>query len=208
LVGVLALGIWQLTDIGRPSVISQTRSVAPFNAVELAGSDIVTVRVGAPRSVTVHARRGMLDHVATRVLAGNLIIAHARIRHLTKGPINVSVTLPLLRSVTITYGGSGIITDDGIHAPSFTVTLAGSGLLRASGTTAHLDVALPGSGDVELDQLIARNARAVVSGSGRIVVTATRSLNASVTGDGVIQYKGNPAQLATNVTGAGAIVAG
>lgn len=36
------------------------------------------------------------------------------------------------------------------------------------------------------------------SGSGRIVVKATRSLDASVTDDGVIQYEGNPAGIATS----------
>lgn len=61
-------------------------------------------------------------------------------------------------------------------------------------------MSVAGSGDV-----VARDALAAVSGSGRIVVKATRSLDASVTDDGVIQYEGNPAGIATSVTGSGAI---
>jgi putative autotransporter adhesin-like protein len=73
---------------------------------------------------------------------------------------------------------------------------------------ARLDVSLGGAGDVELDQLVARDALAVVSDSGRIVITATHSLDASVTGDGVIHYEGNPARLDKSVTGSGAIIPG
>jgi Putative auto-transporter adhesin, head GIN domain len=118
------------------------------------------------------------------------------------------VAVPSLKSVTITRGGGGIITVNGINGPTFTVTVAGDGVLRASGTVARLDVSLGGAGDVELDQLVAHDALAILSGSGRIVITATRSLDASLTGDGVIQYQGNPARLDTSVTGSGAIIPG
>jgi Putative auto-transporter adhesin, head GIN domain len=211
LLGLLALAVWQLTQNGASRVVSQTRSVAPFSAVELAGSNIVTVRVGARQSgqsVIVHAHANMLDHITTQVVTGHLVIGDAHTRQATKGPVSVSVGVPSLKSVTIPHSGSGIITATGINTPSFRVTLAGSGILRASGTATRLNVTIGGSGDVELDQLVSRDALAVVSGSGRIVITATRSLNASVTGDGVIQYGGNPAGLTTSVTGNGVIIPG
>jgi hypothetical protein len=47
---------------------------------------------------------------------------------------------------------------------------------------------------------------AVVSGSGRIVVTATRSLDASVSGSGAIFYGGDPTKVVTSITGSGAVV--
>jgi hypothetical protein len=47
-----------------------------------------------------------------------------------------------------------------------------------------------------------------VTGSGRIVVTATRSLDASIPGSGTIVYLGHPAHVTTTVTGSGAVVAG
>ena len=206
LLGLLALGVWQLTQNGASRVVSQTRSVAPFSAVELAGSNIVTVRVGARQSVIVHAHANMLDRVTTQVVTGHLVIGDAHTRQATKGPVSVSVGVPSLKSVTIPHSGSGIITATGINTPSFMVTLAGSGILRASGTATRLNVTIGGSGDVELDQLVSRDALAVVSGSGRIVITASRSLNASVTGDGVIQYGGNPVGLTTSVTGNGVII--
>jgi len=55
---------------------------------------------------------------------------------------------------------------------------------------------------------IARDVHAVVSGSGRILVRATNSLDAAVPGSGAIIYSGNPAHVTTSITGNGAVTAG
>ena len=204
----LAVVVWAAARGSHSMVVTQTRSVAPFTSVQLAGNNVVTVRVGAPRSVAVHARRDMLGRVLTQVRGGALVIADGPGRGGTKGPTNVSVTVPALTSLAITPGGGGVVDVGPISTHSLAVTLAGSGVVRASGITARLTVLLSGSGDVELGQLTARDARATVSGSGRAVVMATGTLDALVTGDGVIQYAGSPAHLSTSVTGSGAIIPG
>jgi hypothetical protein len=206
LLGLLALVVWLFSQ--GSTVVAQTRSVQPFGAVVLAGSNVVSVRVGAKQSVVVHSRKDMLGRVSTRVVGGSLVIADVPSNHPTKGPMSVSVTVPALRSLTLSTSGSGVITVTGVNAPSFIVTVVGSGVVRAIGNTTSLDASVSGSGDVELGQLLARDVRAVVSGSGRIVVTATSSLHASVPGSGLIQYGGTPARVETSVTGSGAIVPG
>jgi Putative auto-transporter adhesin, head GIN domain len=77
--------------------------------------------------------------------------------------------------------------------------------VRASGTVARLGVSLGGSGDAQLGQLVARDVRAVLNGSGRIAVHATNTLQASVPGSGTIVYSGHPAHVTTSITGSGAI---
>lgn len=47
----------------------------------------------------------------------------------------------------------------------------------------------------------------VLSGSGTIHVTATKSLDASVPGSGTIIYSGNPQDVTKSITGSGAIIA-
>jgi Putative auto-transporter adhesin, head GIN domain len=189
-------------------VVSQNRPVAPFTAVTLAGSHLVEVQVGASRSVVVHARRDMLDHITTEVRSGTLVIGDTPGSANTQGPMRVSVTVPSLTSLTVTPGGSGMMDIAALDDHSLTVSLAGSGLLRANGTVTQLKVDVSGSGDVELGGLTSRDARVTLSGSGRAVVTATRSLNALVTGSGVIQYGGHPAHVTTSVTGSGVIIPG
>jgi hypothetical protein len=131
---------------------TQTRELASFSAVELAGSNVVTIRVGEKQSVVVQADDNLLDRVTTEVQSGNLVIGNTVGSFTTESPMSVEITIPSLDALTLT--GSGVVAATGIETPSLTVTLSGSGALRASGTATQLDVTLGGSGDAQLEQLL------------------------------------------------------
>jgi hypothetical protein len=183
---------------------TQARDVPAFHSVELAGSSNVVIRVGEPQSVVVRADDNLLKRVTTEVRSGTLVIANTPGSFTTKSPMSVEVEAPTLEAVTLS--GSGNIVVDGVAAKSLKVSVPGSGTLTGSGTATRLDVSVSGSGSLQLTRLVASDARAVVSGSGSIFVTATASLDASVSGSGSILYAGNPEKVTKSVTGAGAIV--
>jgi hypothetical protein len=185
---------------------SQVRALPPFRSVELAGSNIVTIHVGGRQSVVVHADRNLLDHVTTEVRAGRLVINNKPGSYASKSPMSVDVAVPSLTALRLS--GSGIISADGVNASSMTITLPGSGDVNASGKAARLDVAVGGSGNARLASLPARDARAVIGGSGTIVVNATNSLRAAIPGSGVIFYLGNPEHVTTSISGSGTILQG
>jgi Putative auto-transporter adhesin, head GIN domain len=184
---------------------TQSRVLPRFSRLDLAGSTNVTVVAGGRQSVVVHADSNLIRHVTTRVVAGTLVIWTTG-SFTTRTPMSVQVSVPSLTAATLS--GSGEIFVSRIEAPRLTVTLPGSGTLYASGTATQLDVTLGGSGLAQLNGLAARNVHAVVSGSGLIRVTATASLNATVSGTGAIIYSGNPPQVTRNVTGTGAVEPG
>jgi hypothetical protein len=214
LLALLAVGVVLLvrhdaggssSDVIRGSGVTaaQARHVSAFTGIELAGSNNVIVRVGGRRSVVVRADDNLLGRVTTRVHVGNLVVGTEG-SFTTRGPMSVEVTVPSLTAVALT--GSGNVVVSGVHAQTLNVTLPGSGVVRASGVADRLRVRVGGAGDVQLDQLVARDVSAVVSGSGRVLVTATRSLDASVPGSGAILYGGDPTRVVTSVTGSGAII--
>lgn len=170
---------------GSGTAATQSRDVPTFHSVDLAGANTVTIRIGRLQSVVVRADRNLLDRVTTRVHQDTLVI-DTRGNVTTKSPMGVELVVPSLDAVT----------------------LSGTGAVRATGTAAHLDVSLPGTGDVELGGLEARSVHAALSGSGRIVVHATNTVDATVSGTGAIVYLGNPAHVTTSVTGTGAIMRG
>jgi len=184
---------------------TQTRTLPKFSSLDLAGANEVTVVVGGQQSVVVHADRNLLRHVTTSVEGENLVIGTTGSFN-TRSPMNVEVSMPSLAALKLS--GSGAISVSGIRAPKLTVTLSGSGVLRASGTAAQLEVTLSGAGTAELSDLVARDVHAVVTGSGVIHVTAMRSLNAAVPGTGAILYSGNPPDVTSSVTGSGAVTRG
>ena len=182
---------------------TQTRQVAAFNSVELAGANNVVIRVGEKQSVVVKADDNLLNRVTTTVNSGALVIGNTPGNLTAKSPMSVEVTVPSLNALALT--GSGNVIVSGLKTESLTATLSGSGNLFASGTATSVDVTVSGSGNARLTQLAADSAHAVVSGFGAIFITATRSLDASVTGSGTIVYAGNPENVAKSVTGSGTI---
>jgi hypothetical protein len=185
---------------------TQARHLGTFGGIELAGSNIVNVHVGGKPSVVVHADDNLISRVTTKVQDGRLVVGNTPGSFSTKSPMRVEIRTPSLSDLRLT--GSGIVSVSGIDTRSLAVMLAGSGVLRASGAATKLDVTLAGSGDAQLQQLVAKDVHAVVAGSGRILVTATRSLDASVPGSGAVVYAGNPAHVTTSVTGIGAVTRG
>lgn len=182
---------------------TQSRHVRSFRSVELAGANIVTVRVGGKQTVTVRGDDNLIRFITTRVTSGKLVVDQSG-SFTTKSRMGVAVTVPALDAVTLS--GSGILTVDGVSGSRFSVRVPGSGLLTATGAAARLDARLSGSGDVRLQDLTARDVTATVSGSGRLQVHALRSLDASLSGSGAIFYSGNPAKVTRNISGNGAIL--
>lgn len=181
---------------------TQTRSLASFTTVDLTGANNVTVHVGGKQAVVVRADDNLIGLITTEVRAGRLAIGTSGSLS-AESPMSVDISVPTLRAVAIT--GSGVVSVDGIRGAHFTVQLPGSGLLRASGGIDRLDARLSGSGDLQLQNLVAHHATALVTGSGRLEVNATKTLDASVTGSGAIFYTGNPRTVTKSVTGAGVI---
>jgi hypothetical protein len=202
---VVAIAIALLAFGSSGAAATQTRTVATFTSLDLAGSNNVTITVGRPQSVVVHADSTLINHVTTEVVAGTLVIGDTG-SFTASGPVSVDVSVPSLTALSLS--GRGQISATGISTPQLTVTISGSGQLSAAGTATRLDVTINGSGQARLSQLTARDVGAVISGSGLIQVTATASLAASVPGSGTIIYSGNPPQVTTSVTGSGAVTRG
>jgi hypothetical protein len=118
----------------------------------------------------------------------------------------VAVTLPSIEALTLR--GDGTITVSNLDSRRLTVRLPGTGMIRATGRARQLDVTISGSGTALLSALVARDVKAGVSGQGSIVLTALHRLDARVSCSGTIVYAGNPAHIATRVTGSGTITPG
>ena len=192
---------------GSGVLASETRELPPFDRVELTGSNLVTIHVGAAQSVVVHADDNILDRVTTRVSAGRLLIGNEAGGFTTRSPMRVDVTVPAVDELTLS--GSGTIDVEGVDVDvdvdEFTIALSGSGAVSASGRAQRVAVELNGSGDVQLQDLVGQEVRARLSGTGRISVNVTESLDASVPGTGSIVYTGNPPQVRKTVNGIGSV---
>lgn len=161
---------------------ASVRHLPAFTGVELAATNSVTIHLGGRQRVVVYGDDNLLPLVTTHVENDQLVIDATR-GFETRRPMRVDVTQRTLD----------------------TVTLAGSGIIRASGSAPHLTATLAGIGHLKLAPLTARDVLAVLVGMGRIDVTATHSLKAVLVGSGAIFYGGNPVHVTKDLEGKGTV---
>lgn len=190
---------------GSAAAGAEVRALPPFTAVELAGTNRVAIRVGTPQRVVVQADRSVLGKVLTRVRSGVLTVSDRGVLT-SRSPMTVVVSVPSLRAATLS--GTGELTVSGVAAPGFTAELSGTGTLTASGRADRVSATLSGDGALALAALHAREVTVTVPGTGTAAVRASASLTATLAGTGAIVYGGDPARVASSVTGTGTITSG
>ena len=97
---------------GSGGAVTQTRAVAGFSSLNLAGSNNVTVTIGRPQSVVVRADSNLLKDVTTQVIGATLVIGDtgsftARTPMSGTGAITYSGNPP---QVATSVTGTGVIT--------------------------------------------------------------------------------------------------
>jgi len=195
-VDIVAFGGVQGSGVSK----SEQRSLAPFNAIGLAGSADVRVTIAEKQSVAVEGDDNILPLIETSVASGKLEIS-TKTPYSSRIGVTVTITVPALDSVGV--AGSGDVSVTGLDAESFVASVAGSGVVRATGKARRVEAKVAGSGDIDFSELKAAEASAAVTGSGDIRIHATDSLSASVTGSGDISYSGTPKNVSRNVLGSG-----
>jgi hypothetical protein len=186
-IAVLAVAGCSLADDGTPT--TQTRHVAGFTRVDNPDSVDVRLRAGTPQRVQVRAGDKVIGDVHTEVRDGTLRVTFD---HHGFGGGGVIVDAVVPRLTGIAASGSGDVDAAGIRAAALDVRSDGSGDVAVQGTVGRLVLDLQGSGDGDLADLTAREARVTAGGSGDATVRAAERLTVELDGSGDVRYAGSP----------------
>lgn len=160
--------------------------------------DELVISVEAPESSWGFFRRG-----SARPLR---VIVHFRALDAITINGDVRVTADAIKAdaLLVRASGSTSVRLDGLDTPSF--RFVGSGAVKGdvAGRASAQQVSISGAGSYRAPDLVSERAEVKVSGAGRVVVNATRTLDASISGAGAIDYFGNP-KVRERITGAGRI---
>ena len=200
-------------------------NVSGFDRLAASGSPEVTVTTGQAARVRATGDAADLDTLDVRVEDGTLKIGRKKegwnwSSWKDRGPVRITVTVPMLRSVEA--AGSGSVTVDRIKTAEFAGKLAGSGSLRlpsidagsvvfesagsgsitATGRCRSGSAKIAGSGNLKLAGLKCETMSASIAGSGQIDAFATRTANLSTVGSGDISLAGG-ARCTVSTAGSG-----
>ncbi|HLV39046.1 head GIN domain-containing protein [Xanthomarina sp.] len=211
---------------GNGNIKTLTRTTGDYDGIECSGSFNYILVSGTEGTITLEGEENLLEYIITEVKGNNLIIKQKNKVNLrpSKGE-TIKITIPFKDITNVSLAGSGDLRNKNvISASNFEVSLAGSGNvtlnieaenvksslsgsgdLTLTGSTNNLEVSVSGSGDFDASKLESNHTDVSLTGSGDADVVSKLSLKARVSGSGDIEYKGNPEQKDTKVTGSGSI---
>jgi len=170
---------------GSGPIVKKAIEVSAFEGIKLAFSGNVVLRPGAQQMVEVQGQENLIDNISTKVDGKVWDIEFKANRVTNMKELTVFITVPKLTSIAIS--GSGDIRTEGTFDSSNTmdVALSGSGDLELNAKVDKMNVAISGSGDVRLAGSASEN-NLSVTGSGDISAFdfSAQAVNVSIVGSG------------------------
>lgn len=211
---------------GSGHVITESRAVSGFHAVNLAGFGELTITQGDTEALTIETDDNLLPLIMTTVDNGVLTIGqdpkngsfpvspsksikyNLQVKNLDSVQLAGAGTIsaPSLKGdvLTVTSSGAGSINLAQLSGKTLNVTLSGTGSIVLSGEVESQTAMLTGLGNLNGADLKSSNASVTVSGAGNATVWATDALNVNISGVGGTSYYGNP-KVTQSVSGVGGI---
>ena len=183
--------------------VSELRSVEPFERVDLDGTSDVFISFGETQSVTVTTDDNLIQLVRT-VVVGNQLRISTSGSYSTSLGIQIDIVVP--RLIACELNGTGDIDISGYAGEELELSTNGVGDITCGGTVGIVHATTDGIGDIQLAELVAREAYAITDGIGDIVVNATEKVDARINGIGSITIIGDPKNVQTEVDGMGDII--
>lgn len=188
---------------GEGAVVTKELDLENFTGVSLAAAGKIYLTQGTTQKVTVEAQQNVIDNLKTEVKNGNWGIGFKENMRNYKSLI-IRITVPQIDDLSI--AGSGTIIGENAfnNLGDLSISVAGSGDVKLSGTADKVSVSIAGSGDVDIQDLKAQNAKVSISGSGDCKVDVSGALDVSIAGSGDVAYKGSP-RVSSSVSGSGKV---
>ena len=210
---------------GNGNIKTEDRSVSSFKNVDVSGAAKVMVSQGDQHSVKVEGDENLLQYIEVEQEGDKIRIKERPGFNLQpSGDIRVYVTAPVFNNIDAS-GASDIIGQTKISnpeemkmhvsgagnikmeldAPRLTFRMSGAGSIYIKGQTKELELEMSGAGSAHFYDLLSENTRVNLSGVGSAEVYASVKLDASVSGVGSIEYKGNVTDVNQHVSGVGSV---
>ncbi|WP_410211580.1 head GIN domain-containing protein [Aquirhabdus sp.] len=186
---------------GSGKIVTESRKIADFTAIDIEGAANVKLRQGAVQSITIFGDDNIVPLITTSVSNGKLTINNSK-SYSSDHNVDLVIVVPKIEALTV-EGFSQVDLKE-ISSKKLDVKIDGASVIGVQGAVDSFDAEVNGAGSIDAGKLIAKAVTAEVSGAGSIKVNAVDSLDASVSGVGKVTYAGDP-KLKTNISGLGSI---
>ncbi len=205
-------------------IISETRDVSGFSAINMGTLGKVILSQGNSESLTISGSDNLVPLIKTTVSNGTLTIETDENINVTtfnnKNMLTFTIGVKDLSSLTVsglgdvsmetlstpklalTMSGAGKVQLNQLTSDMLNITVSGLGSVDIAGDVSEASIDIPGAGTMNAPDLKIKTANVTIPGLGNATLWVTDRLTGTISGAGTISYYGNP-QIDVNVTGLG-----
>jgi len=209
--------------LGSGKIISETRPISGFTALELNGIGTLIIEQGSKESLEVTAEDNIINYLKSDVYGRNLrlsvddfvsidpteeIIFHLTVKNLERielsGLGNIEIEALKTPNLDLEISGAGSANIRDLQADSLNLDISGLGNVEIGGSVEDQRIELSGAGNYNADGLKSNEASIEISGTGKAVLWVENELDAELSGMGNLEYYGSPI-LSTEMSGIGTV---
>jgi hypothetical protein len=197
---------------GSGNLVSETRAVSGFEAVDFSGMGSVEIIQDGTESITIETDDDVMQYVTTEVVGGTLYVGldFNGIASIVPTKMNVSLHVAALNEVVASgawevhsesletdrlvaeISGAGNIRIDTLTADDLTIDISGTGEMEIGGEAASQQISLSGAGKYRGGDLQSETVAIDISGAGNASLWVTGTLDVNISGAGRVDYYGSP----------------
>jgi len=209
--------------LGSGEMISETRPISGFIAVELNGIGTLIIEQGSKESLEITAEDNIIKYLKSDVYGGNLrlnvddfvnidpteeIIFHLTVKNLERielsGLGNIEIEALKTPNLDLEISGAGSANIRDLQADSLNLDISGLGNVEIGGSVEDQRIELSGAGNYYAEDFESNKAIIEISGTGKAVLWVKSELDIALSGMGNLQYYGSP-NLSTEISGVGTV---
>ena len=202
LIGVLSS--CQDRVVGNGPVVSDSRSVDSFTAIESSLPGNIFISQDSEQTLRIETNENVLDLVETVVVNGTLQLRLTSNVNLNVRTLNVYISAADYERIRLS-GAANLSSDNCLTLDELDLRISGAGNATLCGEANRLTVNISGAGNFGDYNFTVQDVQATISGAGNFRVTAEQTLDVNISGAGSVFYRGNP-EISSNISGAGALV--
>jgi len=180
---------------------TENRPLSDFSVLEVTGAYQMKWTSGKP-ALSISTDQNLLPLIKTSVTGNTLQIESEQTLAPTKG-ITINLSSASLADVRLT--GAISFTASKLSGHELKLESNGASSISVDGSVTNLEVTLSGASKLDAKSLQTQTATVSLNAASYADVTVTETLNASISGTGLLTYSGNPKSVEKNVSGVGRI---
>ncbi len=178
------------------------RKVGYISSIEVNGNFIISISCGKNNSLKIEAEDNILPIIETQIDDEKLsIFTKEEITALKD--IKINITLHTLKEID--SDGNSKITVKDLHTDELDVSANNEAIIELEGKVKELNITIDDEAKVLAKSVIAKFATVSIYGEGIAEVNASRYLDASVKGKGIINYWGDPEEISIKASDGGEV---